>query len=214
MYNSNKPDPEELPSSRQLLKSTIIAAIAAAVILVTVILPAEYGVDPTRAGKILGLTSMGEIKEQLAKEAEIDRQKNLQKDERIDGDGQSSLLKEMFGLFVGSAHAQTKQPAWKDKVSVTLSPGEGAEIKLAMKKGAVARFAWSVDGGVVNYDLHGDANKRSIRYKRGRAVPGHEGSLKAKFTGNHGWFWRNRGKKDVTVTLLVSGDYGEIKRAY
>jgi hypothetical protein len=42
MYNSNRPDPEDLASSRQLIKSTIIAAIAAAVILVTVILPAEY----------------------------------------------------------------------------------------------------------------------------------------------------------------------------
>ena len=65
MYNSNKPNPEELPSSRQLIKSTVIAAAAAAVILVTVVLPAEYGVDPTRIGKALGLASMGEIKTQL-----------------------------------------------------------------------------------------------------------------------------------------------------
>ena len=69
MYNANKPNSDELPSSAQLIKSTVLAAIAAVVILLTVILPAEYGIDPTRIGKIFGLTSMGEIKMQLAEEA-------------------------------------------------------------------------------------------------------------------------------------------------
>tara|TARA_R110000787_G_scaffold22528_3_gene65326 strand:- start:101 stop:745 length:645 start_codon:yes stop_codon:yes gene_type:complete len=212
MYNSNKPDPEELPSSIQLIKSTVIAAIAAAVILITVVLPAEYGVDPTRIGKMLGLASMGEIKAQLAEEAEIDRLKELQQQKQIDNKDRSSLMENMFGLLVGTANAQTPSPAWTDKVSVTLEPGKGAEIKLAMKKDAVAAFAWTVEGGVVNYDLHGDGDGQSISYEKGRAAPGRDGSLKAKFTGNHGWFWRNRGKQDVTVTLQVRGDYSEVKR--
>ena len=212
MYNSNRPDPEDLPSSRQLIKSTIIAAIAAAVILVTVILPAEYGIDPTRIGKMLGLASMGEIKTQLAEEAEIDRLKELRQQKLTDDKDQSSLMENMFGLLVSTAHAQAAKPVWTDKVSVTLTPGKGTEIKLVMKKDAVAVFAWTVDRGVVNYDLHGDGGGQSISYKRGRAVPGHEGSLKAKFTGNHGWFWRNRGKQDVTVSLNVRGAYSEVKR--
>ena len=212
MYNSNRPDPEDLPSSRQLIKSTIIAAIAAAVILVTVILPAEYGIDPTRIGKMLGLASMGEIKTQLAEEAEIDRLKELRQQKLTDDKNQSCLIENMFGLLVSTAHAQAAKPVWTDKVSVTLTPGKGTEIKLVMKKDAVAVFAWTVDRGVVNYDLHGDGGGQSISYKRGRAVPGHEGSLKAKFTGNHGWFWRNRGKQDVTVTLNVRGAYSEVKR--
>ena len=73
MFNSEKPAPEELPSSAQLLRSTIIAFIAAIVILVTVVLPAEYAIDPTGAGRVLGLTEMGEIKESLAKEADEDK---------------------------------------------------------------------------------------------------------------------------------------------
>ena len=200
MYNSNRPDPEELPSSRQLIKSTIIAAVAAAVILVTVILPAEYGIDPTRIGKILGLASMGEIKTQLAEEAAVDRLKELRRQKPKDDKDRSSLMENIFGLVVSTAHAQAAKPVWTNKVSVTLTPGKGTEIKLVMKKGAVAVFAWTVDRGVVNYDQHGDGGGQSISYKRGRAVPGHEGSLKAKFSGNHGWFWRNRGKQDVTVT--------------
>ena len=37
------------------------------------VLPAEYNIDPTGVGRALGLTQMGEIKTQLAREAEADR---------------------------------------------------------------------------------------------------------------------------------------------
>jgi len=43
-------------------------------------------------------------------------------------------------------------------------------------------------------------------------VPGDNGTLEAAFDGNHGWFWRNRGKEDITVILKVKGDYIEMKR--
>ena len=71
MYNS-KPLNTDLPSSRQLLRSTIIAFIVAVVLLVTVVLPSEYAIDPTGVGRMLGLTEMGEIKGQLAEEAAAD----------------------------------------------------------------------------------------------------------------------------------------------
>ena len=72
MFNAEKPSLEELPSSAQLLRSTIIAALSAVVILVTVVLPAEYAIDPTGIGSALGLTEMGEIKQELAEEAARD----------------------------------------------------------------------------------------------------------------------------------------------
>lgn len=72
MYNSKLPNESELPSSRQLLISTVGAAAVASVLLVTTVLPAEYGIDPTGLGKVLGLTQMGEIKTTLAAEAEGD----------------------------------------------------------------------------------------------------------------------------------------------
>ena len=63
------PNPADLPSSAKLIKSTIVAAVVAAFLLVIAILPAEYGIDPTGVGKVLGLTKMGEIKISLAQEA-------------------------------------------------------------------------------------------------------------------------------------------------
>jgi hypothetical protein len=68
-------NPPELgaPSARRLLRSTLIAAVAAFVLLITVVLPAEYGIDPTGVGRVLGLTQMGEIKARLAREAAADQ---------------------------------------------------------------------------------------------------------------------------------------------
>ncbi len=65
-------NPAPHPTSRQLLHSSAIAVAAAILILATVVLPAEYGIDPTGAGRALGLTRMGEIKMRLAREAAAD----------------------------------------------------------------------------------------------------------------------------------------------
>src|SRR5215207_3045436 len=73
MYNTDMPTRAELPSSAQLVRSTLIASGVAAALLVTVVLPSEYGIDPTGAGRALGLTEMGAIKTQLADEAKADR---------------------------------------------------------------------------------------------------------------------------------------------
>lgn len=59
-------------SKRTLLRSTMLALVVAATLLVCVVLPAEYGIDATGVGSVLGLTQMGEIKTRLAKEAAAD----------------------------------------------------------------------------------------------------------------------------------------------
>jgi hypothetical protein len=213
MYNAQKPALDDLPTPGRLWRSTALAAGAAAVILVTVVWPSEYGIDPTGIGGVLGLTEMGEIKTQLAEEAEADR---LMLEGAVEP--QSSLhpglLDRVFGALVGTAHAQ-EAPAsavWTDEITFALDPGQGTEIKLMMDEGAVAQYDWAVTGGEVNYDTHGDGSGNSISYEKGRAVPADAGELTAAFTGNHGWFWRNRGDAPVTVTLHVAGAYSEIKR--
>lgn len=102
-----------------------------------------------------------------------------------------------------------------DEVSVTLAPGEGTEIKLVMPQEARVTYSWASAGGVVNYDMHGDSENppRSYHgYGKATGVASDDGVLEAAFEGNHGWFWRNRGRQDVTVTLRTSGEYSDIKR--
>jgi hypothetical protein len=206
MFNSKAPDPSDLPTSAQLIRSTLIALAAALAILVTIVLPSEYGIDPTGVGRALGLAEMGEIKTQLAEEAEADR---LMKEQPPQPS--SSLGQAVFAfVFGGPAGAQEALRA--DETRVTLAPGEGAEIKLTMKAGERVRFAWTVEGGVVNYDQHGDGGGQEVSYEKGRAVPAQDGELEAAFDGKHGWFWRNRGKAPVTVILRTEGPYTAIER--
>lgn len=46
------------PTSNSLWRYWLWAAIVSVLLLVTVILPAEYGIDPLRAGKLLGISDM------------------------------------------------------------------------------------------------------------------------------------------------------------
>lgn len=203
MYNANKPTLEELPSSGRLLRSTLLALVAAAAILVTIVLPSEYGIDPTGAGRLLGLTAMGEIKMQLAAEAEADR--------RLAAETAAEAAP-AEAARAAEAPPASEPEGRSDEISITLSPGEGTEIKLVMQEGAEARFEWTANGGLLNYDTHGDGGGQSISYEKGRGVPEDEGVLVAAFDGNHGWFWRNRTEVDVTLTLRTSGAYRELKR--
>jgi len=41
-------------------------------------------------------------------------------------------------------------------MSISLAPGQGAEIKLEMLKGRKVNYFWTANGGLVNYDTHGD----------------------------------------------------------
>jgi hypothetical protein len=209
MYNTDLPGRADLPTTRQLIRSTVIAIVAAAAILIALVLPAEYGIDPTGIGRALGLAEMGEIKQQLAKEAEEDRIRDRQ---QVPGPERRSGMGAMIGtLFISSAAAQTAATTRSDEMSVTLKPGQGAEIKLEMKQGAKATYSWAATGDV-NYDLHGDGGGKETSYKKGRGTAMDEGSFTAAFDGFHGWFWRNRTGKDVTVTVKASGQYAAMKR--
>lgn len=102
-----------------------------------------------------------------------------------------------------------------DEMSVTLAPGQGAEVKVEAKQGAKINYSWTVEGGVVNFDAHGEAfaaPDKTHSYKKGRGAASDEGEITAAFDGKHGWFWRNRGDKDVTVKVRATGDYTNFKR--
>ena len=206
MFNAEKPSLDQLPSSAQLVRSTAIAAVSAVAILVTVVLPAEYNIDPTGIGGVIGLTEMGEIKTQLAEEAEADRLMELEAEE------QSSLMNDIFGLFVGAAHAQEAE-VWRDETNFTLAPGDSAEWKLVMEEGQTVEYRMLIEGGRVNFDMHGHGGSQSVTYEKGRGSTGDEGEIVAEFDGEHGWFWRNRDSSDATVTVQVRGEYAEFKDA-
>ena len=193
MFNTHKPSENDLPTSSQLLKSTIVAICVGCALLILIVLPAEYGTDPTGVGELLGLKKMGEIKTRLKEDS----------------------LKENIGakdeLMVESETGKGNQ----DVMEFVIAPDEAIEIKLEMKKGSIAKYKWTTQNGGLNYNLHGDGyngSQKSISYKKGRMTNSDSGEFKSKFDGYHGWFWRNRNNESVTVTLETFGDYILIKQ--
>jgi hypothetical protein len=203
MHNAPRPNLEDLPTRAQLRRSSITAGIGAVMIAVMIYMPAELGKDPTGVGTLLGLTEMGEIKQQLAQEAAEDAEKH-------GSDASSSLMDEILGLFVSAAHAQD---TWQDEMTFTLEPGDWIEIKATMQEGATLYYSWVADGGRINFDLHAHAGEQNVTYEKGRGKTEGEGSFETPFAGDHGWFWRNRDDKPVTVTLQLRGDYNAIVRS-
>lgn len=198
------PNPADLPSSAKLIKSTILAAVVAAFLLVVAILPAEYGIDPTGVGSVLGLTKMGEIKTSLAHE--------------VAGQNTVAPITTLPAKPTQQGVAEpveTVTTLRKDSMELTLVPNEGKEIKLALNKGERARYLWYTDGGALNFDGHSDSVKLKIDYKSWQKGTSQreEGELVAEFDGKHGWFWRNRTSKTVTITLQVEGEHSDIEEA-
>jgi hypothetical protein len=212
MYNAEIPKDIELPSSKKLIKSTAIAAVSAVVVLVTCVMPAEYAIDPTGMGKVLGLTKMGEIKQSLAEESEngINSQQVV--------NNSDSVVSEI-STEVATENDQMAMPAInKESISIELKPGQATEVKLTMPQSASVNFDWKAVGGGLNYDTHGDpvnAPKGFYHgYGKGKNETTQQGVLKAAFDGKHGWFWRNRTENPVTVTLLVEGQFSEMKKVF
>lgn len=203
------PDPGTPPphSARQLLRSTVIAIGIAALILVTIVLPAEYGVDPTRVGQVLGLTEMGMIKRQLAAEAAA--ADSVEAAARRSGEvvAADSTTPAANPAPVPAAQAGERS----DTTVVVMAPAQAREVKLVMKKNARVAFSWMTDRNVVNYDTHADApGIRYHGYAKGQGVRADSGALIAAFDGQHGWFWRNRSADTVRVALRTRGAYERI----
>ena len=225
MFNSPLPSANELPSSRQLVRSTAIAFAVAMGLLITVVMPSEYAVDPTGLGRAMGLTQMGEIKISLAQEAMADEAaaKNptaavavsTAAPAVVPAAPPASVPAPVQQVAIAQP-AKPKAPAAKsDEVSLTLKPGEGREIKLEMRKGSMVTYEWTASGPV-NHDTHGETYNAAQgdfhSYSKGRQVNGDKGELTALFDGTHGWFWRNRSDNNVTISLKTTGDYLSVKQ--
>lgn len=186
----------ELPTSGQLSRATLIAAGVAAILLVTTVLPAEFGIDPTGVGSALGLTPMGEMKrtEASADAAAADTGDILMDDAAVPVPVPAAT----------SAAAQTGE------VRLTLQPNQGEEVKATMRAGGQFEYSWSTGGPQVNFELHGEpfgaASDEYTTYEKGTS-DGASGTFRAPFDGTHGWYWRNRTSEPLTITVRATGAF-------
>ncbi|MGV8843961.1 MAG: transmembrane anchor protein [Pseudomonas sp.] len=218
MFNTKLPTLNELPTSRQLLRSTVTALGVAAALLVAVVMPSEYAVDPTGVGRVLGLTQMGELKETLAQEAAADAAAQPVAIPAVQAPAlaQSAPQEQAVAAIAVETVAEPAPVLKSDELTVTLKPGEASEIKLEMLDKATVSYEWTTNGVPVNHDTHGEPyngpNGYFHSYSKGQQVKGDKGEFTAIFDGTHGWFWRNRSNSDVTITLKTQGEYLSVKR--
>ena len=198
------PTQAELPSKRQLNRATLIAAAVASVLLVTTVLPAEYGYDPTGTGRLMGLTPMGEMKRDQAAAAEAG----------------APAAEESADLTLDEAPAAPAAPAANvgqgtGEVTLTLAPSEGTEVKATMKAGGELQYEWSTGGPEVNFELHGEEigapSTDYTSYEKGTSA-GERGTFRAPFDGTHGWFWRNRTGSPMTITVKAKGAFEKFEQ--
>ena len=206
-------------SQAGLLKGTLLALVAAIVVAVLFVLPAEYGVDPTGVGEKLGLVDLG----------------LLDPDESPQVASASSAVaaRVVTGTFpdapaefdfyepevLGDPFSRTQASVFQSATLVIkLDVGEQVEYKAVMQQGDALVYHWKLEEGVIYTDFHADPGEGAegypdryfIRYAE-TEVGESGGSLVAPFAGNHGWYWLNIEDFPVTITLDVRGFYERIE---
>ena len=191
---------DELPSKAQLNRATLIAAGVAAVLLVTTILPAEYGVDPTGWGRVMGLTAIGEMKRDAAKA------------DGSEAAPAAAAAADNGDILLDPEPASTTPAAGGSlgRVQLTLAPGQGEEVKATMNAGDEFTYDWSTGGPVIRFELHGEPipakGDEFTSFEKGSSA-GAKGKFRAPFNGTHGWYWRNNTDAPVTVTVSATGTF-------
>lgn len=176
-----------MDSTRNLFTAMAVAFLAAAILLVTVVLPAEYGLDPLGTGEALGVTALSAP--------------GLAPIPPPQGDSLAPVPMGPVALYPGQYKFDTRE--------LVLGPYEYVEFKYHLARDATMLFSWEASGDVM-HDFHGDPEgKPADAAQSFDASPRRQadGSFTAPFTGIHGWYWENPGADTVTVRLYTAGFY-------
>jgi hypothetical protein len=194
------------PSAKRLVLGMIAALVAALIVLVVAILPAEYGIDPTRIGRALGLTAINAPTRTLQIQDVVGGNESY-RTVALPEPGQPIPLPNPAVSQIKKVDAQTRT------MTVALKEDQETEIKAILGTSQVILYSWQADGDVYT-DFHGhepDSGSAFVRYEEQQSGQSGRGSLVAPFAGEHGWFWLNIAGKPVTITLTVSGYFDDIK---
>ena len=184
---SQQPPP---PPRGSLIKATLLAIVVAAVVLITVVLPAEYGIDPLGTGSALGLDDLFAAKAEVEAEASAPA---------------------TVAAREGGPLAPQFSNYREDARELTIPPNAGIEFKYDLDKGATMIYEWKADN-FVDFDFHTEkANTKPVvsdSYEKGEGVQ-KRGGYTAPYDGIHGWYWENGTDKPVKITLRASGFFTE-----
>ena len=193
----------------QLLKSLIIALLIGAIVLLTAVLPAEYGLDPLGTGKIFGFSKLYQGNEKIENKV-TDSSLNFKK---IKMGKLGSPLSVPKPSEANNPPPEVQYPQRVDTIEVVIPAEKGIEYKFKSLKYGSIKYDWATDKGIVYIDFHGEVKQENppkdvfyesytLAYSNNMA-----GTLTAPFEGKHGWYFRNETNKDIVVTIRLNGQY-------
>ena len=193
----------------QLLKSLIIALIIGTIVLLTSVLPAEYGLDPLGTGKLFGFSKLYQGNEKIESN-EIYSSLNFKK---IKIEKLGSPLSVPKPSEVYNPPPEVQYPQREDTIEVVVPAEKGIEYKFKSLKYGSTKYEWATDKGIIYIDFHGEVKQENqpknvfyesytLAYSNNMA-----GTLTAPFEGKHGWYFRNKTKEDIIVTIRLNGNY-------
>lgn len=204
-------------SSSSLWKSAFLTLVAAIVVTVLFVMPAEYGVDPTGIGAKLGLTGLAEA----GASPPASESAATEPDAKLIA-GEFPGIPTEFDYYepevMGDPFSRTHDaPFRSEKRTVSLAEFEQVEVKAVMRQGDALVYSWKLTKGDTVYsDFHADTGDNPaypegywVRYletEEDRA----SGSIVAPFDGHHGWYWLNIEEGPVEIELEVHGYYESI----
>ncbi|MGD9738010.1 MAG: hypothetical protein AB7O56_13475 [Bauldia sp.] len=176
------------PGRRALLLQIGGAVVAASVVAVLFVLPAEYGIDPTGFGRMTGLDAIG---------------------------GPTEIVVETIAAAPPEIAGVTETPFRTDTITIRVDAfpePDFLEYKVTMRAGDTLVYSWSAPQELY-YEFHGhtlptadDPAIEVMNYRTGQSVGG-RGTLVAPIDGIHGWFFRNTTFQPIEVELTLAGFY-------
>ena len=165
-----------------------VALLVAGLVFVGAVLPAEYGSDPLGTGRLLGLTPLGDLEQQMAA---------FESARATDSPGARTIAPAERGFA-----SETR--------TFTLEPRAFIEYKYRLDKGQVLLYSWTASAPV-NVEFHAEPDGAPAgyaeTYEKTTAITTASGTLTAPFAGIHGWYWENTTDAPATVTVNASGFY-------
>lgn len=195
-------------SLKSLIIATAFAMLFATLILISAVLPAEYGIDPTGLGKMMGLTALSAQTKAASQPLAITCPVLPPQPAETTCPDQKDVTNK---LTSSTENTQKEQlPQWQDSVKIMVPAGEGLEYKFHLMKGASLEYSWATDGAKLYFDFHGEPKGDKTGYfKSFKESTDNQssGSLTAPFEGPHGWYWENKTRSPVTIILNTKGSY-------
>ncbi len=183
-----------------LITVALLSGLTAVLLVIALVLPAAYGIDPTGIGGKLGL-----VKAQPGQPGNLARTASKAKPDTLPP-GQASTASKPIVTDIDNG----LEPEREDTVSVIVPPKSTMAYRVTMLRDYALNYHWKTDGKKVNLSFRGEGKNTPLKifkdFSKDQLAKG-QGLFIVPFPGVFGWYWENQSDQPVTVWLSARGAY-------